>query len=256
MTLLVGILCKDGVVMASDSAATFAAGTTWTIGQQEVQKVRRLTEQMLYSATGAVGTSQLIAERLTSLAKDLGNAKGPVDAMDKMGQAILESVRPYLQGANLVRALTGESGALCKCLVAVPVANRAQLYQFDHSGAPERATSDVPFVALGSGQQIADPFLALLRRLLWTGEEPTLAEGKLVATWAIDHVRRTNPGGVGGRIQLATLAHDGKKIAATILPPSEVAEHEQRVGSAEQALVAELRGSTAPAPTLPPEPTK
>ncbi|MGH7720250.1 MAG: hypothetical protein ACREON_15580 [Gemmatimonadaceae bacterium] len=108
MTLVVGILCKDGVVMASDSAATFGTSGIHTIGQQEVQKVQVLNDHILYSATGAVGISQLIADKLKAMWKELARLNSPEDVMDKIGKAILSIVGPYLQGAQYLRPFGGD----------------------------------------------------------------------------------------------------------------------------------------------------
>ncbi len=248
MTLIVGILCKDGVVLASDSAATFGSAVQPTIGQQEMRKLRRLNDPILYTNTGAIGISQLIADKLKSLweAKTFSNYQSPETVMDKIGKEIVQLVGPYLQTANLQRPLVGDaSSSLCKSLVAMPVNQKPCLFNFDYNGAPERSTPDLPFIALGSGQPIADPFLAFLHRLLWRDREPTLAEGRLAAVWTIEHVRRTNPGGVGGSVQLATLASSTGKMP-TVSEASEegIQEHLQRVTSAEQSLVSELRGTS------------
>lgn len=66
MTLIVGILCKDGVVMASDSAASFGANGMMTIGQQETRKIVRINDHILFTSTGAVGISQLVAPTSTT----------------------------------------------------------------------------------------------------------------------------------------------------------------------------------------------
>jgi 20S proteasome alpha/beta subunit len=262
VTLLVGILCQDGVVMASDSAATMGA----TLGQQSFRKVHRLNEHMLFSGTGAVGIAQLISNKLLKMWNDKELNKGTPEAvMDRIGQSIGELVRPYHQSAGLARPIGGDPGpSLCKTLVALPVRESPQLFSFDYNGAPERVTLQVPFIAMGSGQSIADPFLAFLKRLLWDKSAPTMAEGKLVAVWTIDHVRRTNTGGVGGGIQLGLLqAKNGKVPEVEMLSDIDISEHEQRVGSAEKALIAELKDIRAdpslfgaptadiPAPPLP-----
>ncbi len=248
MTLIVGILCKDGVVLASDSAATFSSGVQPTIGQQEMRKLRRVNDHILYTSTGAVGISQLIADKLKSLweAKTFSGSTSPETVMDRIGKEIIALVGPYLQTANLQRTLVGDaSSSLCKSLVAMPVNQKPCLFNFDYNGAPERSTADLPFIALGSGQPIADPFLAFLRRLLWSSREPTLAEGRLAAVWTIEHVRRTNPGGVGGGVQLAILAFStGKMPTVSEVSEESIQEHLQRVTSAEQSLVSELRGTS------------
>jgi hypothetical protein len=257
VTVLVGILCSDGVVIGSDSAATFGASGMNTIGQQYCQKVTLLQDKIVYASTGAVGIGQLIADMLHKGWAG-GQFKGQTTAAEMMGVVaarINHLVVPFLQSANMQRGLTGEgNSSICKSLVAMPVKQRFELFNFDVNGAPEHATQKLPFVALGSGQPIADPFLALLGRLLWPDRSPTLAEGRLAAVWTIDHVRRTTPGGVGGQIQLATLVN--ATGTAQLVDESEVQEHLQAVTSALDALVTQIRGvSTAaavtPSPSFP-----
>lgn len=252
MTLIVGLKCSDGIVIASDSAATFAAGALRTIGQQSVQKVLRVNDHMLFSATGAIGMAQLIADRLGTLWKENAFSKThtAATAMDRIGKEIGTLVSPYMQSAQIQRNLTGEAGtSLCKSLVALPVSKQPHLFQFDFNGAPEEVTAQLPFVALGSGQPIADPFLAFLRRVFWPTTAPTLAEGRLIAVWTIEHVAQTNPGGVGGPVQLATLTLASGAATVTMETPEAIEEHKQKVESAEKAMLAHVRGLTADAPT-------
>ena len=110
MTLIIGILCKDGVVMASDSAATLGAGNVFTIGQQSLRKVFKLNDHVLYSATGAVGMSQLVADKIMSIwsSTDFSQVT-PDHAMNHIGCEIVNTVGPYLHSAGWTRALVGES---------------------------------------------------------------------------------------------------------------------------------------------------
>jgi 20S proteasome alpha/beta subunit len=245
LTLIVGILCQDGVVVGSDSAATFGTAGVPTIGQQAVTKIHRLTDSILFSSTGAIGIAQLVAREVQKawIGSEFKNIHDPAETMNFIGKKIAATVGPYLQTANLSRPLVGDcSSSLCKSLVAMPVRREPCLFTFDYNGAPEQATTELPFVSLGSGQPIADPFLALLKRLLWIGTKPSMAEGRLAAVWAIDHVRLTNPGGVGGPIQLAVLApSEGKQPTVTTLTEHDIQEHLEQVRAAEGALVRELR---------------
>jgi len=254
LTLIVGIACSDGIVLASDSAATFAMEGMPTIGQQQVTKIQTLSEVVLYASTGAVGISQLIANSLKTRwdKKEFSGIGTPEEMMHKIGVGICELVRPYLESANLTRSLNKDpSPSLCKCIVGIPVKKKPCLLTFDYNGAPEAVSAELPFVSMGCAQGIADPFLALLRRLLWqpgSTSPPTIAEGRLVAAWTIEHARLTNPGGVGGPIQLSTLSADGVAKSGN----EDIQEHLARIHSAEKALVEQLRPTTegpqAPAP--------
>lgn len=246
MTVLVGILCSDGVVIASDSAATFGTGQMATIGQQTTRKVHKLSPSMIFAATGAVGMAQVFADVLSRgyAANAFRNAATADEMMNKLGLAINTAVLPYLQSAQSLRQLgAGVDASLCKSMIAMDVKGTPLLLTFDFNGAPERATKELPFVSMGSGQPIADPFLAFLHRLLWKNSQPTIAEGRLAAIWTIDHVCKTNPGGVGGNVQLMILT---KKPDVLELGDGEVEEHKQQAAGAEAAFVKFLRPEAGP----------
>jgi hypothetical protein len=66
----------------------------------------------------------------------------------------------------------------------------------------------MPIVSIGSGQLVADPFLAFIRRIFWPSVPPTLSEGILAVVWALTYTIQSQPGGVGEPIQVATLSKD------------------------------------------------
>ena len=76
---------------------------------------------------------------------------------------------------------------------------------------------------------------------LWPDRQPTLAEGRLTAAWTIDHVRRTNPGGVGGSTCRAILEENhGNLPKVSELTDADIEEHKQSIESAEKAILKEL----------------
>lgn len=246
MTLIVGIFCKDGVVLAADSSATFAATGRATIGQQEMRKVSRVNDHILFAGTGAVGIGQLISDKVLSLWNDkkLGGEKTPDAIMDEIGKQVGTLVGPYLQTGQIQHQLTGDAGSsLCKSVIALPVKQKAYLFNFDFNGAPERSSIDLPFIALGSGQPIADPFLAFLARIIWGSSQPDVKQGRLAAIWTINHVCRTNPGGVGGSIRLSTLMNQpNAQPQVEEASDNDIQEHLQKIASAENAIVQNLKG--------------
>lgn len=256
MTQLVGIYCTTGVVIATDSAATFSTGHTATIGQQMVEKIYHPCDHIIYTSTGAIGIAQLINDMLRSnwTAGTYKNKKTPEEAMHAIGQGIGQLLSQYLQLGQMQKNIVGEANAsLAKSMIAFPVNRKPYLFQFDYTGTPEMASVKLPFVTLGSGQPIADPFLAFLARLLWPNRQPTLAEGRLAAAWTIDHVRQINPGGVGGNLRMAIMEEvAGSLPKVTELNEADLQEHRQRIVSAEAAITKELVGGTAVAtPELP-----
>ena len=246
--------------MGSDSAATYGADGRFTIGQQFIEKAHKVNDNLLFSTTGAIGMSQLIGDKLKELwnKKQLGGGSTPEAVMDIIGKSFVNMIGPYLQTAQIQRTLVGDaSSSLCKSLVGITVSDQPCLFQFDYNGAPERCTDQLPFVSLGSGQQIADPFLAFLRRLLWESELATLAEGRLAAIWTISHVLKSNPYalGIGGEIQITTLGkNSSSRYTVAQLSRDDIQEHLQKILAAENALVNEAKGVSTATPANPPAP--
>jgi predicted proteasome-type protease len=247
MTLIVGIRCSDGVVIATDSDATYAAGHQVTIGQQPMSKIRVIADQVILATTGSVGMSQLFEHAIDSEWRGGKVPKEPADAMNHLGLKIQQVALPYLQASHPAAALVGNQAAagpvICKSILAIPIKNEARLFQFNEVGAPEEATPELPFVALGSGQPIADPFLAFLKRVLWKDRPPTLSEGRFAAAWTVKHVIQTNPGGVGGSVQMASLVTKSKPFRVERADEqSGEQEHFQNIEGAEEAIRKHVTG--------------
>jgi 20S proteasome alpha/beta subunit len=215
--------------MASDSAATYSDSRAETIEQQHVTKIHEIERAILFSSSGSFGIAHLLEDQIRR--KWLNEyKKGEVTAAEFMG-GVSKLHHDTLQHLFHSAAMLGQAGhrnafasVTCVCLVALPVLGEPCLFQSDETGSPHQATHDLPFLALGAGQGIADPFLAFMKKILWTGAPATLAEARLVAAWTIKHVVETNPGGVGGKIQLATLSMRGRKPEIEFSDPD---EHEQ-----------------------------
>jgi hypothetical protein len=70
---------------------------------------------------------------------------------------------------------------------------------------PEIKTGKLFFVSMGSGQMLADPFLAFVCRVLWDSKMPDVDRGKFGVYWVLAHTIKLAPGQVGPPIRLATL---------------------------------------------------
>jgi len=248
--------------MASDSAATYGSGGTSTIGQQEVTKLWKIGNAGLFGSTGAIGMAQMIH---ASIEKDWTNGKPlyiqqqPSEVMGRISKLVMKETQELFRTAQPLAALIGQKAAggpvICTCLVAICADKRPRLFSFEPTGAPEEMTPDLPFVALGSGQPIADPFLAFLKRVFWRDHQPTMAEGRFAAAWTIRHVSQTNAGGVGGKLQLAVLRMDGATVKVDF---PDIEEHYQAVEQAEDAMRSYIakHGDEPSAPPLPEPPNK
>ena len=140
--------------------------------------------------------------------------------------------------------------ALCDTVAAIIIDGEPSLLSFDQSASPERMSADLPFISCGSGQQIADPFLALIRRLFWPDRLPTLAEGKFAIFWTLHHAIETHPGGVAAPMQIVVVQKETAQWKARQLLSERLKEIEEHVLKMEAHIKDFGKAST---PTSPPD---
>lgn len=248
MTILVGILCTEGVVIGADSAATFGDGRLRTIEVEMGGKIFVSNKRLIAATTGEVGLAQrferVVRDIETTEPKDTKlkrpSALSPTDAGKRIAAA---AINDFIE----TRAQPGALGAL----VALVCDKKPTLIEFSGTHfQPELKTQRLWFASLGSGQPIVDPFLGLMRKIFFPNRLPSLGHGTMLATWALQHAIEVNPGGINGPICLATLVVKGGNAVATMLSQDEVDEHIQAVKAAE-AHCATFLESGAPAGTPP-----
>ena len=264
MTLIVGIKCTEGIVVGADGAATLGNATGTRTVIQPVNKLHILQDRIVMGVSGQVGLGQLYCDRVEGLWRDneLGTKVTLSEVQRKLCGAIQQDAIPAIGRAAASIPFLGQGGAFAlastKSLVALPVGGptgRSELIQCDHDGQAEAATDDLPYVAIGSGQTIADPHLALLRRVFWPDKLPNVADGIFAVMWTLLHAIQVNPGGVAEPIQLAVLERSkGKELRARELSKQSVEEHRQHVKDAEEHLRSfsdSQHDSSVPLPDLP-----
>jgi 20S proteasome alpha/beta subunit len=198
MTLIVGIKCADGIVVGADGAATLGALGRNTV-RQPVKKLVSIRKALIFGLSGPVGMSQFLQHEVEEL-WDANSFKG--NSLHAMG-LIRDKIKPHLLREIAVVSQTqtvlgsiAHLSALSATMVAGKFSGTLSLFQFDQQGSPEQATENLPFVAIGSGQSLADPLLSFLRRIFWPTRLPTLAEGVLATLWCLKQAIDTNAGGV------------------------------------------------------------
>ena len=242
MTILVGIKCKDGIIIGSDSSATFSAGQISTI-EQTTKKIEILHNKIIVAGTGQIGLGQRFCDLV-----DCGYTDKKFKGMNGI-QMASEITHLAVNNFTHTSANKGAYGAL----VAFSAKNDIHLCEFAITDLqPELKTSGIWYASMGSGQLIADPFLGLMRKVFWDDGMPSLQDGIFIATWTLQHAIDVNAGGVNGPIQLAVLTKDGN---ARMLSEDELTEHRENVSG----VVTHLRSykdklsgkSTLPIPEIP-----
>jgi hypothetical protein len=124
---------------------------------------------------------------------------------------------------------------MTQTLVAVPISKLPCLFLFDHQLTPEEASGGIFFYSIGSGQGIADPFLAFLRRIFWPNNNPNLSDGIFAILWTLKHAIETIPGNVSDPKQIVVL-EKREDWNVRELSEVELQEHYLAINDAENTL--------------------
>lgn len=215
MTLLVGVLCSDGIVVAADSAMTFGQGPGQFTISHQARKIDIVSNQVIVAGTGQVGLGQRFAAKVKELWAANRLRGTEVDACRIIAEETLKDF-------STTATQRGSFGAL----VAFPKSQTFHLCEFAAADMqPELKTKKAWFVSMGSGQSLADPYLALMRTVFWSKGPPNVEDGKFAAVWVVQHVLKAAPGFVGPPIDVAVLKKDGGDFRATFVDDDDLQEH-------------------------------
>jgi len=126
------------------------------------------------------------------------------------------------------KATMGTYGAL----VAFPHGHEFELCEFAVTNFQPELKRDIWYVAMGSGQPIADPCLGFIRQAFWSDGIPSVEDGVFAVVWTLAQAIELNPGGIKGPMQIAKLATHAGKAIARLLDENEILEHEENVKGA------------------------
>ena len=202
-TTILGIVCKDGVVMAADRQST--AGTI--VMSKNSEKIKKVNDYLLFAGTGMVSDIQ----KAIKLA-----------AAELRLKELRAKTRPSVkQGANLVSSIIYQSvrqPAMLQFMVGSLIGGidedgKAELYSIDPSGGIVKITDyDANF---GSGMPYV---LGLLERQY--KEDMTVKQGVELAIEAIKSSTQRDIGS-GYGMDVFTLTKDGiKKVVDKKIKPS------------------------------------
>ncbi len=232
MTILIGILCQDGVVVGSDSSATFVSGHQRTI-EQKCKKIEVLSRgHVILAGTGGIGMGQRFSNIVEEYFENTNNrnklAISIVTDLSVQGiQDFKSTDAPQNFGALL---------AFCAKKSAKSSKKHFTLCEFDDQKfQPELKTDNLWYVAMGSGQVICDPFLGFQRRVFWKNDKPPLrSDGVFATIWTLQHAIDLNPGGIKDPIEVAVLENNENGAVARMLGEGELDEHRSNIVGLEE----------------------
>jgi 20S proteasome alpha/beta subunit len=252
VTLLVAVLAQDGVVLGADSAATMGAMGHTTI-RQLTAKVEVVEGKALMAVSGPIGLGQrLVGEFQSYLTSAKVPAAGP-RVMDDLRRKFDPIVTGEWKAAQASAPVIGSGIAVLSVashsIIAMGVAGRPSLFQFDQQGAPEEATVGLPFVCAGSGELIADPLMGFHRSVFWKdGQLPTMPQAVFAVVWTLKEAIELGPPGVSLPIHVYTLTKSSSGCVGRKLDDTDLQEHLQAVADAKIHFgeFRNLKPSTAP----------
>jgi hypothetical protein len=254
VTVLVGVACADGIVIGADSAATTTAGLTLVV-QLPTDKIFVINDRIIIAGTGAVGLGQRFEAIVRKAWSDKHFQKNTHECTKILAtQAMLDfksKHTPFQQG----------QGFGFGALMATVLDGQAQLVEFQTTDLqPELKRGKLYFVSMGSGQALAEPFLAFINRVLWRGQAPDVRTAMFGIYWSLLHTIEYAPYGVGHPISLAVLRKDKGDWRARLLEEAELQEQAQHIAEIE-ALIARypsesIAKAAVKSPPNPPIPDK
>jgi hypothetical protein len=254
VTVLVGIASSEGIVIGADSSATSAAPGNLKTIEKPTRKLQIISPRLLVATTGAVG----LAQRFTNVLTNLWTGNHLKGNEHQWAKTIAQhSIQEFADTkAAPMSNQTGLPAIGLGALVAMVNGGKTHLAEFEvGSFQPEFKTATNWYVAMGSGQMICDPFLALLSTCFCAdGKPPDLATAKFMTAWALQHACAVNPGGIKEPYHLAVLSRTTGDWAAAEVTEEEVLEH---AGMIEEAYKHIGRFTEEPAaPEVPEVPTE
>lgn len=259
MTLLVGVLCSNGAVIAADRQASHGAFGQLTVGQPAT-KIKVIEQDVLFASSGAIGLSQQFSHIVEFEHPQFKNwnYQSLVTLLQKKFRDILE---PAFKTAGAARTVIGDAAqadVICGSLLASRYKDGLMLTEISPQGGFEGLSKDIPFVCLGSGKQNADPFLRFIWSIYFDGALPNLSEGSLAAYWTVKAViELLKSQGVGFTPDVFVLEQKGSEYVGRQLVPDELKGHDEYIHEATQALLGiknKIRGlggsPPAPVPTM------
>ncbi len=238
MTLLIGILCTDGAVIAADRQATHGHAGQPTVAQP-VSKVTPIGGNILFAASGHIGLGQQLTAEIRKRAKELRNQpyRTAIKHIQSDFRAIID---PAFNTAQLAAGVYGPGAAAedatCGGLLAAQFKDGLKLVEIKPQVSVEHLTEDLSFVSMGSGKFMADAFLGFLKDAFGSEKTPTVRGATLAAFWTVKHAIKMKITGVGYDVDVFVLEPKEKDYVARQLPPTDLFEHQDFIDEAESCI--------------------
>jgi len=235
MTLLIGIYCDEGIVLAADQQASRApAGGGPTVGSPITKITEIRDRQALFGFSGYTGLGYQLCSVIEA-ALDLSQTR--MQAVPALQQAARGVIIPAMQMAGIARSIipNAQMEAVCGCFLAAHFIDGLELFEVSPQGGfdPIRA---MKWACIGSGQPNADPFMSFLWNVYWADRSPKLQEAIVTAYWATKTTIESRAPGVGYDVDVFVLSETNGAFGTRQLSKAELDESEDFIQRAKSAM--------------------
>ena len=218
MTVVVGIYCSDGIVIAADSALTIAG----IVEQEYHKKIACILPHLFVGFAGDLG----FAQRFRQVLKDVWSHAN--------GQTVEshEIIKAFCQGGISEFLSTQRSDAKIEVpsgfIVGFARNDSHHLAVFPLGGfQPIVINDNLPFFSIGSGHFITNPFLTFIKSVFWKdAPTPAVSVGIFSAIMALKLAVKVNAGGINEPIHVGVMEIKDGDYVCRMLHEDEISLHQ------------------------------
>jgi 20S proteasome alpha/beta subunit len=206
MTLIIALNCKDGIVMASDGQATgYSAGGPI---RHEVKKIFKIGENVIFGASGSIGTIQKSLEIIQAFSKDLSGGL-TFNLKDRIRQKLFPLMKNELERH---KTFHGEPDGAPIADILLCVLNQDGSCKIWHIApdCSDELLDDIGYGCTGNG----DVFAYTILKIFYV-KDLDIERGKLIAYRVIKEAIEIGAYGLGGPIDIWSLDKKGQIKNAT-----------------------------------------
>ncbi len=211
MSLIVGIRCADGVVIAASGPASWPSVDGLPAARQQARRLRVVAGQAVLGVAAHDGLAQEMALSLERclVGPDRGDTAEDV-LRTKIRDALAAPIQRTVAIHQTLKGLPGFATAshdylVSQSILAIPLHRTLRLYALDPECSLTEITEELCCAAVGSARSAAEPFLAFMRRVLIGSDVPKLSTGELAAYWAVYQAVANHVAGVTLPIQVVSV---------------------------------------------------
>lgn len=207
MTLIIGLRCSDGIVMAADSMSTESAHNGMPITKHITNKIV-IQHQLLWGASGSVGVKQIVKEAIEDNYTKIGLTNSNQSAV-KLRDELVKLIAPIAtnQYKLVYDATLGDRSKLpLTNFVFVRYTNKNKFAIINIECNMAGEVVEAEHISTGSGSKTGQALLGRLRNKKWD-----LQVGEVVAYRTMNDAIHVEPSGIGPPITMARYTIDAKQ---------------------------------------------